>query len=290
MKTKLFLVAVSCLFLFSVIGHAQQTIVGIGAALQPTEDGYIVVGNVITGGPADKSGQIHPQDKIRGIGQGRNGRIEDIAGMPLADAMALIRGDKGTVVRLDVFPGGNSPSRIIELVRDEIKAESTPAVQRFTGPTYGMTFRGKQIWLEVKTNPDGTRNDTYRDNEGNPLSELERSYLKGQEKLTAFTNDSRLLTIIAGPDVPSSTLLRVVGTEESEGFGVKPEFRDWSGITLEQIRNMRLAAWDMVDSPSDELIDIHVRAAVTDDADELKTLGEETIFLYQEVSSKRGTY
>ena len=126
MQTKLFLIAVLCLLLLSVIGHAQQTLVGIGAALQPTDDGYIVVGNVIKGGPADKSGQIHPQDKIRGIGQGRNGRIEDINGMPLADAMALIKGDKGTVVRLDVLSGGNSPSKIVELVRDEIKIEPTP--------------------------------------------------------------------------------------------------------------------------------------------------------------------
>jgi len=123
------LATLSCLLLFSAIGHAQQTIVGIGAALQPAENGYIVIGNVIKGGPADKSGQIHPQDKIQGIGQGKNGRIEDITSMPLADAMALIRGDKGTVIRLDVLPGGNGPSKIVELVRDEIKIEFTPEQQ-----------------------------------------------------------------------------------------------------------------------------------------------------------------
>jgi len=61
---------------------------------------------------------------------------------------------------------------------------------------YGAIFHGKQIWLEVKQNPDGTRNDIYRDNEGNPLSELERSFLKGQEKLHPITYASTLLTLI----------------------------------------------------------------------------------------------
>jgi len=82
--------------------------------------------------------------------------------------------------------------------------------------------------------------------------------------------------------------MRVIGTGESAGYGVNPEFRVWSGITLEQIRNMRLAAWDMVDSPSDEMVDIYVRAAATEDTEELETLGEESIFLSQELSQKRG--
>lgn len=251
-----------------------------------SQDGYLVVNSVIKGGPAELSGQIHPRDKIQGIGQGQNGRIEDITSMPLADAMALIRGNKGTVVHLDVLPGGNGPSKIVELVRDEIKIEPT-AEKRHTGPTYGAIFRGKQIWLEVKTNPDGTRNDTYRDNEGNPLSELESSYLKGYEKLNAFTYDSNLLTLIVGPDAPNSLLMRVVGEGASAGFGENPEFRAWSGITLEQIRSMRLAVWDMVDFPPDELVEIYARAVVTEDVGKLATLGEETISLFQELSQKK---
>ena len=127
MKIKLFF-AVSYLLFFTVIGHAQQTIVGIGIATR-FEDG-IIINNVVPGGPAALSGQIQPQDKIRGIGQGRNGRIEDITNMPPADALALIRGDKGTVVRLEVLPGGNGPSKIVELVRDEIKLPEPTAEEQ----------------------------------------------------------------------------------------------------------------------------------------------------------------
>ena len=116
------------MFLFSTVGHAQQTIVGIGIATR-FEDG-IIINDVIPGGPAALSGQLHPQDKIQGIGQGRNGRIEDITNMLPTDVSALIRGNKGTVVRLDVLPGGNGPSKIVELVRDEIKLpEPTPEQQ-----------------------------------------------------------------------------------------------------------------------------------------------------------------
>ena len=128
MKTFFFavlLATLSCLCLFSVNAYAQQTIVGIGVSTD-FQDGSIVVRNVIKGGPAELSGQIHPQDKIQGIGQGKNGQIEDITGMQPADVSPLIRGPKGTVIRLDVLPGGNGPSKIVELVRDEIKIEPTP--------------------------------------------------------------------------------------------------------------------------------------------------------------------
>jgi len=50
--------------------------------------------------------------------------------MPLADAMPLLRGEKGTVVRLDVLPSGNGPSKIIELVRDEVRLPEPTAEQR----------------------------------------------------------------------------------------------------------------------------------------------------------------
>jgi hypothetical protein len=130
MNPNFFIGAALCLFLFSTIGHAQQTntLFGIGANLG-TKDGYIVVNSIVKGGPADLSGQIHPQDQILGIGQGRNGKIEDITGRSVADSTALIRGEKGTVVRLQVLPGGNGPAKIVELVRDEIKLPEPTAEQ-----------------------------------------------------------------------------------------------------------------------------------------------------------------
>ena len=89
MNPKSLIATVLCLVLFSTIGYTQQSIVGIGVGLG-TKDGYVVVNSVTKGGPADLSGQIHPQDQILGIGQGRSGRIEDITGKPVAEVIPYL--------------------------------------------------------------------------------------------------------------------------------------------------------------------------------------------------------
>ena len=91
---------------------------GIGATLS-SEDGYIVVMEVISGSPAEKAG-IRPKDKIQGVGQGNEGKIEDVVDFKVPDVVKLIRGPKETTVRLDILPGGKSPSKVVEIVRDVI--------------------------------------------------------------------------------------------------------------------------------------------------------------------------
>jgi hypothetical protein len=80
----------------------------------------------------------------------------------------------------------------------------------------------------------------------------------------------------------------VTGIGQFPGFGENPEFREYTGITLEQVRKMRLAAWDLVDFPPDELVDIFVQAALTEDAEELKALAKErdslTIEMFQKAN------
>jgi len=98
---------------------------GIGATLS-TEDGYIVVREVISGSPAERSG-IHPKDKIQGVGQGKEGKIEEVIDFKVTDVVKLIRGPKETVVRLDILPGGKSPSKVVEIVRDVITLDDQAA-------------------------------------------------------------------------------------------------------------------------------------------------------------------
>ena len=98
---------------------------GIGATLS-SEDGFIVVRDVIPGSPAERAG-IEQKDKIQGVGQGTDGRIEEVIDFNVRDAVRLIRGEKGTTVRLDVLPGGRGPSRIVEIVRDVITLEDQAA-------------------------------------------------------------------------------------------------------------------------------------------------------------------
>lgn len=102
---------------------------GIGAQLR-SENDYTIVANVIPGGPAHKSGLINEEDRIVGVAQGDDGEFVDIIGWRLDDAIQLIRGKKGTVVRLQIIKAKdnlNSIPQIVRLVRDEVKLEEQAA-------------------------------------------------------------------------------------------------------------------------------------------------------------------
>ena len=106
---------------------------GIGAALN-NEDEFTVVRRIIAGGPAALSKQLHVNDRIVGVGQGTNKEIVDVVSWRLEDVVDLIRGPKGSVVRLRVLPSNTpvgSPTKTISLVRDKINLEEQ-AAQRST--------------------------------------------------------------------------------------------------------------------------------------------------------------
>jgi len=102
---------------------------GIGARLQ-TEDDYTKVAEIIPGGPAAKSGLLKADDKIIGVAQGEDGEFEDIIGWRITDAVKLIRGAKGTLVRLQILKAGsdlNSTPIEISLIREKVKLEDQAA-------------------------------------------------------------------------------------------------------------------------------------------------------------------
>ena len=99
---------------------------GIGAALQML-DGHTVISKVIPGGAADKDGRLKPEDNIIGVGQGVDGEIEDVVGMRLNDVVKKIRGKKGTIVRLQVTPGGQGEPTIYDITRAQIELKDSAA-------------------------------------------------------------------------------------------------------------------------------------------------------------------
>jgi carboxyl-terminal processing protease len=100
--------------------HMRKELEGIGAALQ-VDDGYTVVQRIVPGGPADKDGRLKPTNRIVGVGQGENSEIVDVVDMRLSDVVELIRGSKGTVVRLEVMPGGTGPRTIYKITRAKVE-------------------------------------------------------------------------------------------------------------------------------------------------------------------------
>lgn len=103
----------------------SQSLEGIGASLRMNND-YVEVADVIAGGPAFRSKQLNKDDKIIGVGQDEEGEIVDVIGWRLDDVVKLIRGPKGTTVRLEVLPaeaGANGLPFTLTLVRDKVKLE-----------------------------------------------------------------------------------------------------------------------------------------------------------------------
>ncbi len=101
---------------------------GIGATLQ-TENEYTKIRETIKGGPAEKSKQLFANDKIVSVGQGKDGEMVNILDWRIDDVVALIRGKKGTLVRLEILSTDavNNKTKIVEIVRDKIVLEDQSA-------------------------------------------------------------------------------------------------------------------------------------------------------------------
>jgi carboxyl-terminal processing protease len=161
---------------------------GIGAVLSRIDD-YTVVRSVVRGGPAQRSGDIRPGDRIVGVGQGKDGPVKDVIGWRVDDVVSLIRGPKQTTVVLDVLaadaPVDASPKRVL-IVREQVKLEQQAArrdlieVQGDSGPrriglvtlpTFYHDFEGQR-----RGDPDyrSTTRDVAR-----LIGELEREGIDG---------------------------------------------------------------------------------------------------------------
>ncbi len=95
---------------------------GIGAVLQMDDD-YTVINSMVAGGPAAKSKAITVGDRIVGVGQTGKPMV-DVIGWRLDDVVALIKGPKGSKVRLEVLPAGKgTKTRTVTLTRERIRLE-----------------------------------------------------------------------------------------------------------------------------------------------------------------------
>ncbi|MFT7186046.1 MAG: carboxyl-terminal processing protease [Pseudohongiellaceae bacterium] len=101
---------------------------GIGAVLQ-SDNEYTKVVRLVPGGPAQKQGQLSPADRIVGVAQGDKEMI-NVVGWRLDEVVELIRGDKHSLVRLEVIPTESqldTETEVIPIIRDKVKLEEQAA-------------------------------------------------------------------------------------------------------------------------------------------------------------------
>lgn len=113
---------------------------GIGASLQ-YDDGNIKIASILTGSPAYKSGELQAGDIIQKVGQGKEEPV-DLTGYLVTDAVKVIRGKKGTEVKLTVkkLDGG---IKVVSLIRDKIVQDESfarSAIVNENGSKIGYIF------------------------------------------------------------------------------------------------------------------------------------------------------
>ncbi len=162
----------------------SRSLEGIGAKLQ-TEGEYTVIYELIPGGPAFKSNLLKKGDKIIGVGQGKKVEIVDVSGWRINDVVKLIRGKKGTHVRLKILPasqGGRGAAKLVELLRDKVNLQEQAAKKSIilqdghkigviTIPSFYLDFEGEQQNI-------GNYNSTSRD-VARILEELNAEHVDG---------------------------------------------------------------------------------------------------------------
>lgn len=102
---------------------------GIGAMLQYDGE-YVKVTSLVPGGPADRAGVLQPADRIVGVAQEGEENAVNVVGMRLDEVVDLIRGPKGTVVRLEVVPAevvDMTRTHTVEITRDTVDLEDQAA-------------------------------------------------------------------------------------------------------------------------------------------------------------------
>ncbi len=133
---------------------------GIGAELR-SKNGYAELVRLIPGGPAAKSGKLKPTDRIIAVGQGKEGEFTDVVGMRLDETVQLIRGEKGSTVRLQISPVDNSQTRTVTLVRDKIELKDQAARKQIIE----LERDGQQVEVGLITLPsfyNGTAKDVKK--------------------------------------------------------------------------------------------------------------------------------
>lgn len=187
---------------------------GIGARLT-TENDYTKVSEIVPGGPADKAKTLHPNDLITAVAQGKDGEMVDVVGWRLDEVVKLIKGPKGTEVRLQILPaqtGLGGPPVVVTYTREKVKLEDQAAKKQ----VIIYTVAGKNLKLGVITLPG-----FYMDFE---------AYQKGDPNYRSTTRDVKKLI----SELKSEGISGLVMDLRNNGGGSLPEAIELTGVFIKE--------------------------------------------------------
>ncbi|MCD6017423.1 MAG: tail-specific protease [Bacteroidetes bacterium] len=178
---------------------------GIGARLQ-SKDGILKVSDVIVGSPSFKQGELKTGDEIHKVAQGANEPV-DITDMDMDDAIDLIKGKKGTEVRLTVKkPDGSF--KVIPIIRDVIEIDETYAKSAVLNNKKKIGY----IYLPMFY-ADFTRNGAHRCS-ADMKKEIEKLKAQGVEGIIVDLRDNgggslQEVVDMAGLFIPKGPIVQV---------------------------------------------------------------------------------
>lgn len=218
----------------------SKSLEGIGAMLSKDGD-YTIVVSVVPGGPAFKSDQIHDNDKIIGVGQGKNGEIVDVVGWRNDDVVQLIRGKKGTTVRLSILEasaGANAIPKTIELVRDEINIEEARAESK----VYEFQHDGEVYKLGVITLPSFYKDFKHAQNGDKEFNSTTRDVRKLLDDLKGQGIDGLMIDLRRNGGGALDEAIELTGLFINNGPVV--QVKDYEGRTSQENDNSYSVAYD----------------------------------------------
>jgi carboxyl-terminal processing protease len=225
---------------------------GIGAQLQ-TDNDYTKIVRILPGGPAEKSARLNVNDLITAVAQGDKGEFVDIVGWRIDDVVKLIKGPKGTTVRLQFVPattGTGGPQQEITLIRDKIKLEDQAAKKS----VINYQSNGRNMKLGVITLPT-----FYMDFE---------AYQKGEADYRSTTRDVRNL----------------IAELQKEGIdGVVMDLRNNGGGSLEEA--IQLTGLFIKNGPVVQVKSSNNQVVVYDDEDQKVLYGGPLVVLTNRFSA-----
>jgi carboxyl-terminal processing protease len=190
---------------------------GIGASLRD-DDGTIKIATLLTGSPAWKSGQVNEGDAILKVGQGSQEPV-DLTGYTIPDAVKIIRGTKGSEVRL-TLKKSDGTIKVISLIRDEIVQD-----EKFARSVIVNSDKGKIGYIYLP--------EFYADFENNNGNRCYIDVAKELVKLKEENVDGIVLDLRNNPGGSLGDVVEMVGLFVNQGPVVQVKGREGRPMVLE---------------------------------------------------------